>query len=130
MCVLRHVRLFATPWTVAFQAPPSMGFPRQEHWSELPFLFPGDLPRDSTCTSRTDRQIPHYCAPWEARYSVGNVSNGGSVQSRGAWQLFVPSCQFFCESNTALIKLKTKQKQKNLALWKTKQFRDKVKIYF
>ena len=30
---LSHVRLFATPWTVAYQAPPSMGFSRQEHWS-------------------------------------------------------------------------------------------------
>ena len=33
-----------TPWTVACQAPPSMGFPRQEYCSELPFLSPGDLP--------------------------------------------------------------------------------------
>ena len=38
------VRLFATPWTVAYQAPPSMGFPRQESWSGLPFPSPGDLP--------------------------------------------------------------------------------------
>ena len=41
---LSHVRLFATPWTVAYQAPPSMGFSRQECWSGLPFLSPGDLP--------------------------------------------------------------------------------------
>ena len=33
-----------TPWTVAGQAPLSMGLPRQEHWSELPFPSPGDLP--------------------------------------------------------------------------------------
>ena len=33
-----------TPWTVAFQAPLSMGFSRQEYWSELPFPSPGDLP--------------------------------------------------------------------------------------
>ena len=38
------VRLFATPWTVAYQAPPSMGFSRQEYWSGLPFPSPGDLP--------------------------------------------------------------------------------------
>ena len=36
--------LFATPWTVAYQAPLSMGFSRQEYWSGLPFPFPGDLP--------------------------------------------------------------------------------------
>ena len=35
---------FATPWTVAHQAPLSIGFPRQEYWSELPFPSPGDLP--------------------------------------------------------------------------------------
>ena len=34
---LSRVRLFATPWTVAYQAPPSMGFSRQECWSGLPF---------------------------------------------------------------------------------------------
>ena len=42
--MLNCVRLFATPWTVAHQAPLSMGFPRQEYWSGLPFPFPGDLP--------------------------------------------------------------------------------------
>ena len=36
--------LFATPWTVTHQAPPSMGFSRQEYWSGLPFPSPGDLP--------------------------------------------------------------------------------------
>ena len=41
---LSRVWLFATPWAVAYQAPPSMGFPRQECWSELPFPPPGDLP--------------------------------------------------------------------------------------
>ena len=41
---LSHVRLFVTPWTVAYQAPPSMGFSRQECWSGLPFPSPGDLP--------------------------------------------------------------------------------------
>ena len=34
----------ATPWTVGFQAPLSMGFSRQEYWSGLPFSSPGDLP--------------------------------------------------------------------------------------
>ena len=35
---------FRTPWTVAGQAPLSMGLARQEYWSGLPFPFPGDLP--------------------------------------------------------------------------------------
>ena len=39
-----RVRLFATPWTVAHQAPRSMGLSRHEYWSGLPFPSPGDLP--------------------------------------------------------------------------------------
>ena len=42
--LLSRVRLFETPWTVAYQAPPSMGLSRQEYWSGLLFLSPGDLP--------------------------------------------------------------------------------------
>ena len=41
---LSCVRLFATPWTVAYQAPPFMGFSRQEYCSGLPFPSPGNLP--------------------------------------------------------------------------------------
>ena len=41
---LSCVRLFANPWTVAHQAPPSMEFTRQEYWSGLPSHSPGDLP--------------------------------------------------------------------------------------
>ena len=42
--LLSHVQLFVTLWTVAHQAPLSMGFPRQEYWSGWPFPPPGDLP--------------------------------------------------------------------------------------
>ena len=41
---LSHVQLFATPWIVTYQAPPTMGFSGQECWSGLPFPSPGDLP--------------------------------------------------------------------------------------
>ena len=41
---LSHIWLFATPWTVARQAPLSRGFSKQEYWSGLPFPSPGDLP--------------------------------------------------------------------------------------
>ena len=41
---LSHVRLFAALWTVAHQAPPSMGFSRHKYWSRLPFPSPGDFP--------------------------------------------------------------------------------------
>ena len=42
--LLSHVRLFVTLWTVAYQAPLSMGFSRQEYWSGLSVPSPGDLP--------------------------------------------------------------------------------------
>ena len=41
---LSRVRLFSASWTVAYQAPLSMGFSRQEYWSGLPFPSPGGLP--------------------------------------------------------------------------------------
>ena len=41
---LSRVRLSETPWTLAYEASPSMGFSRQEYWSGLPFPSPGDLP--------------------------------------------------------------------------------------
>ena len=42
--MLSHVQIFSASQTVAHQAPLSMGFPRQEYWSGLPFPPPGDLP--------------------------------------------------------------------------------------
>ena len=50
MKALSHVQLFVTPWTVACQASPSMGFSRQEYRSGLPFPSPGgpSQPRDQT----------------------------------------------------------------------------------
>ena len=43
MSLLSRVQLFVTPWTAAYQAPPSIGFSRQEYCSEQPFPSPGDL---------------------------------------------------------------------------------------
>ena len=47
-----RVRLSATPWTVAYQAPPSMGFPRQEYWSGLPL----PSPEQSICPEKSKRE--------------------------------------------------------------------------
>ena len=71
MCVLSRVWLFATPWTVAYQAPLSIGFPRQEYWSGLPFPTPGGSSQSRnrthiSCISCIGRQILYYCATWEA----------------------------------------------------------------
>ena len=55
LCIVFHkvkslscVRLFTTPWTIAYQVPPSMGFSRQGYWSGLPFPSPEDLPNPET----------------------------------------------------------------------------------
>ena len=48
VCVLSHVQLFVTPWTVAHQDPLSMGFSRQEYRCGLPFPSPGDPPDPGT----------------------------------------------------------------------------------
>ena len=69
---LSPVQLFATPWTVAHQAPLSMGFSRQEYWSGVPFPTPGDLPdlsrhqTHASCVSYIGRQILDLCGTWEA----------------------------------------------------------------
>ena len=42
--MLSHLQLSEIPWPIALKAPLSMGFPRQEYWSALPFPSPGDLP--------------------------------------------------------------------------------------
>ena len=44
LSLFSRVRLFATPWTTAYQAPLSMGFSRQEYWNGVPCPPPGDLP--------------------------------------------------------------------------------------
>ena len=57
-----HVCLFATLWTIAHKAPLSVGFSRQEYWSGLPCLLPGDLPDpgDQTCSSCISRWVPYH----------------------------------------------------------------------
>jgi len=67
-----HIPLFATPWTVAHQAPLSMGFSRQEYWSVLPFPPPGDLPDSGTelmspTSSALAGRFFTTGATWEAR---------------------------------------------------------------
>ena len=52
--LLIRVQLFATPWTVAYEAPLSMEFSRQDCWSGLPFPLPGDLPNPGF-----DLGLPH-----------------------------------------------------------------------
>ena len=61
LCVLSHIWLFVVPGTVARQTPLSMGFSRQEYWSELPLPAPGSLPDpgiESTSPALAGRFFP------------------------------------------------------------------------
>ena len=71
---LSHVRLFATPWTVAHQAPTSMEFSRQEYWNGLPFPSPGDLPDPGIKTGSPGLQAD--VLPFEP---PGNSSKSGPL---------------------------------------------------
>ena len=51
---LSRVRLFVTPWTAAYQAPPSMGFSRQEYWSGVPLPSPQITPRSLQTSSSAE----------------------------------------------------------------------------
>ena len=66
-------QLFATPWTVALQAPLSMGFSRQEYWSGLPFPSPGDLSNPgiepvSLLSPALSGEFFTTCATWEVQW--------------------------------------------------------------
>ena len=70
------VRLFVTPWTVAYQAPLSMGFSRQDCWSGLPFLLQGIFP-----TQELNPGLPHY---GQTLYHLSYQGSGG-VRDNQNW---------------------------------------------
>ena len=60
---LSRVRVLLTPWTAAYQAPPSMGFSRQEYWSGVPSPSPGKRTRSCECKSWDQRAFTQvYCS--------------------------------------------------------------------
>ena len=70
-----RVRLSATPWTIAYQAPPSMGFSRQEYWSGVP------LPSPRLCLRGAEKPLKH---------SEQRISDGTCISER--------SCSISCEN--------------------------------
>ena len=66
-----HVQLFATLWTVAHQAPLSMGFSRQEYWDGLPCPPPGDLPDPGVETA----SVNFSCIGRQVRYHWCHLEN-------------------------------------------------------
>ena len=84
--LLSHVWLLATPWTVAYQAPPSMGFPRQEYWSGLPLPSP-----DKWCRYG---QRSHMVYVWMKKWDRSETCSGSEFcrtcpirrGEEGAWE--------------------------------------------
>ena len=78
--LLSRFRLFATPWTVAHQAPLSMGFSRQEYWSGLPCPFPGVLPNPGSKPRSPTLQADSLLSEPPGKPSIhGVVSKDGQV---------------------------------------------------
>ena len=76
------VQLFVTPWTVAHQAPLSMGFSRQEYWSGLPFPSPGDLPNPGIKLVSLFTLVGDFSSTnttWEAHILPSYVENTGNT---------------------------------------------------
>ena len=65
-CVLSHVQLFATLWTVAYQAPLTMEFSREEYEVGCHFLLQRIFPTHVSCISYIGSQVLYHCATWEA----------------------------------------------------------------
>ena len=80
---LSRVQLFVTLWTVAHQAPPSMGFSRQEYWSGLPFPSPGESsrPRDQTQVSCIAGRRFNLRATREARWELSSKDYEQSLRT-------------------------------------------------
>ena len=69
---LSRVRLFATPWTAAHQAPPSMGFSRQEYWSGVPLPSPEIISRKLKLLSTMSIDSGHYGDHMESKLFISS----------------------------------------------------------
>ena len=85
------VRLFPTPWSAAYQAPPSLGFSRQEYWSEVPLPSPGNVlghvnsQPGPKLTNQKLGVVPAACVSTShARDSDAPLSAGESIEERRA----------------------------------------------
>ena len=79
---LSRVQLFVTPWTVAHQAPLSMGLSRQEYWSGLPFPSPGDLPEPGI-------------KPWSPALQADSLLSESPGKPKAQWGVGLNCCCYF-----------------------------------
>ena len=95
------VQLFATPWTVAYQAPLSMEFSRQEYWSELPFPSPGESSqtRDQTWISCIAGAIL-YCLSHQRSSSISIYQQQATGTINSKITFIIASKPTKCQENT------------------------------
>ena len=95
---------FSTPWTVAYQAPLSLGFPMQEYWSGLPFSSPEDLPNPETEPESPTLAGGFFTAKPPAKpYSLLSYSILTSFVSISKFILaFLIDCKHVCSSDFPL----------------------------
>ena len=97
---LSRVWLLATPWTTAYQAPPPMGFSRQEHWSGLPCLPPADLPYPHSCLLLGKQTLYH----WTTREAPNTLSTAlKSIKPLTSIQDIIPRLQSFLKTFLLLL---------------------------
>ena len=136
-----RIWLFVSTWTVAYQAPPSMGFSRQEYWSGLPFTCPGDLPDLLHCRQRLYHPN-HQGSPSLMNVNVKNLNKilANRIQPhikkfKNHNQVgFIPGMQGFfniCNSMwyTTLTNWKIKKKNVNLNRCRKGLWQSSVPIY-
>ena len=81
---------FGTPWTTAYQAPPSKGFSRQEDWSGLPFPPPGDLPDPGIKSNKQDSPVTQKLKllDWKLKELLGWPKSSFSFLSKNKRHIF------------------------------------------
>ena len=83
-CVLSH-SVIATPWTIAYQVPLSMGFFRKEYWSGLPFSSPGDLPDPGIEHRSPILQVDYLPSELPGKPSIYSYANRMAISTLQGW---------------------------------------------
>ena len=85
LCSVIQLCLFATPWTIAHQAPRSMEFSRQEYWSGLPFSTPGDLPDPGIEPTSPTLQVGSLPVSHLGNFIILSIEGRRSLVGCGLW---------------------------------------------
>ena len=94
--LLNRVRLFETPWTVAHQAPPSMGFSRQEYWSREPLPSPLALPKSPLKMQVIEVPFRPIELGWASAQESVLISLSGDSMHVQVGELRIISLSFIC----------------------------------